>query len=344
MNATPTISVIVPVFNVEKFLHQCLDSILAQSVTDFELLLVDDGSTDSSSGICDEYTRRDSRVRVFHRRNHGVSVARNFGLDLSSGVWVAFIDSDDWLEPEYFRHLLVGSEFADLCVAGYVQIEAAKTLEYAPLEEVFAGSNINCFLEKHISSCLIRAPWCKLFKREIILNRGLRFDETVSLGEDTIFNLRYLQCTTGIHVSRHADYYWRCTRANSLTKQARGERWARFLQIYELELAQTLGTTKFPDNVMADVRNKIVVTAIQVCTEPKLSGAQRKTFLQELHSAFSRLSQEGTHVLKIRGIRKRIARFAVERIESPDIALWLLSVCYAPTSKARAFLKRAMGQ
>jgi glycosyltransferase involved in cell wall biosynthesis len=90
----PTISVIVPVYNVEQYLCKCLDSILNQIFTDFELLLIDDGSPDKSGQICDEYAHKDSRIRVFHKENGGVSSARNLGLDNANGKWVTFIDSD----------------------------------------------------------------------------------------------------------------------------------------------------------------------------------------------------------------------------------------------------------
>ena len=88
------VSIIVPVYNTEKFLHRCIDSILAQTYTDFELLLIDDGSKDSSGAICDEYAVKDARVRVFHKENGGVSSARNLGLDNAKGEWITFVDSD----------------------------------------------------------------------------------------------------------------------------------------------------------------------------------------------------------------------------------------------------------
>ena len=103
---TPKISVIVPVYKVEQYLHRCIDSILSQSFTDFELLLIDDGSPDNCGKICDEYTQKDSRVRVFHKPNGGVSSARNLGLDNAKGKWIAFIDSDDFVEKEYLEKLL----------------------------------------------------------------------------------------------------------------------------------------------------------------------------------------------------------------------------------------------
>ena len=102
----PKVSVIVPVYNVEKYLHRCIDSILAQSFTDFELLLVNDGSKDKSGEICDEYAAKDSRVRVFHKENGGVTSARKLGFDSSVGEYVLFVDSDDYLDKDGIASLV----------------------------------------------------------------------------------------------------------------------------------------------------------------------------------------------------------------------------------------------
>lgn len=99
------ISIIVPVYNAEKTLHKCVDSIINQSYKDWELLLVDDGSIDRSALICDDYVKQDKRIKVFHKQNGGVSSARNVGLDNVKGEWVSFIDSDDWVEIDYLENL-----------------------------------------------------------------------------------------------------------------------------------------------------------------------------------------------------------------------------------------------
>ena len=93
----PTISVIVPVYNVEKYIHRCVDSILDQTFTDFELILVDDGSPDNCPAICDEYAAKDSRVRVIHQKNQGQAAARNYGVSMAKGAWISFVDSDDMI-------------------------------------------------------------------------------------------------------------------------------------------------------------------------------------------------------------------------------------------------------
>ncbi len=99
------LSIIVPVYNVEKYLHKCVDSILSQTLTDFECILVDDGSTDNSSVICDEYAAKDPRIVVIHKQNGGLSSARNTGLDISQGDYIGFVDSDDWIEPEMYMYM-----------------------------------------------------------------------------------------------------------------------------------------------------------------------------------------------------------------------------------------------
>lgn len=104
----PLVSVIVPVYNVEKYLNQCLDSIVAQTWYNLDVILVDDGSTDNSGAICDEYARSDARIRVVHKKNEGLSAARNTGLDIARGEFIGFVDSDDWIEPNMFEDLYMG--------------------------------------------------------------------------------------------------------------------------------------------------------------------------------------------------------------------------------------------
>ena len=115
------ISIIVPVYNTEKYLHRCIDSILAQTFTDFELLLINDGSKDNSGKICDEYAAKDSRVRVFHKENGGVSSARNLGLNEAQGKWIYFVDSDDTLQLYALQELVnwINNDKIDLIMAGY---------------------------------------------------------------------------------------------------------------------------------------------------------------------------------------------------------------------------------
>ncbi len=189
----PLVSVIVPVYNAKDSLCQCIDSILSQSFTNFELILIDDGSTDGSKDICDNYALRDARIITFHKLNGGVSSARNKGLDLAKGEFVTFIDSDDYVCTSFLESLLI-DEKADLVVGSYIGVEGKNTNIPFPLEADYLNDtlSIGLFLQKNLSSFILRVPWGKLFKRRIIDEFNIRFDERLFFGEDTIFVQTYL--------------------------------------------------------------------------------------------------------------------------------------------------------
>ena len=182
------VSVIVPVYKAEAYLHKCVDSLLAQTMTDFEVLLINDGSPDRSGAICDEYAVKDSRIRVFHKENGGVSSARNLGLDNARGEWIAFVDSDDWVEMDYLSQLTydLGVDF----VSGGMQVTNGTC--YRAENMFYSKEEINKFLQKHYSSIFVVSPCNKLFKNEIIKQNDLRYDLKIYWAEDRIFVRYYL--------------------------------------------------------------------------------------------------------------------------------------------------------
>lgn len=185
----PKISIIAPIYNAEKTLHKCVDSILNQSYKDWELLLIDDGSTDGSALICDEYARQDKRIKVFHKPNGGVSSARNWGLDNAVGEWITFVDSDDYIVDETLNldWNIIDEDF--LIFPFYYRCCDGKVVFYS-LETKGRIDSLKSFLEKELDKYNFRTPWSKIFKNRIIDN--LRFDEKIRCGEDTLFVLSYL--------------------------------------------------------------------------------------------------------------------------------------------------------
>jgi len=183
------ISIIVPVFNAEKTLERCVDSVLAQTRTELELILVDDGSTDGSAAIVDAYAKKDARVRAVHTPNRGVSAARNTGLGLASGDFVGFADADDWVEPNMFERLidLIEREDADIAVCGYYEQPEGEAPEAAPLEGALLspGQAYRLALETKAFGGFV---WNKLFKSDFFAAHGhrLRFDESVHVCEDLL--------------------------------------------------------------------------------------------------------------------------------------------------------------
>ena len=185
----PAISVIVPVYNTEKYLRRCIDSILSQTFTDFELLLINDGSTDSSGEICDQYAAKDERIRVFHKENGGVSSARNVGLDEAKGEWIAFVDSDDYLLSNALD-LITDLENEDFVICSYQRFIENQN----PLSVIYESCRLNTqslkrFYSLNLHTAILRTPWGKFFRKELIGN--LRFNESIRVGEDTLFVIDY---------------------------------------------------------------------------------------------------------------------------------------------------------
>ena len=193
----PDISIIVPIYNTSAFLPKCLDSILAQSFKNFELLLVDDGSTDTSLEIIWEYAKKDKRVRVFHQENAGVSAARNYGLREAFGKWVAFVDSDDWLNQNFLEELYTDIEVVDFVLCGMNMIDRTGNLRPAKLRTRMAQSSTNdVYTLKEIYNSInmfaLCGPCCKLFRKSIIDSNSVVFPEDLSFGEDSMFVARFL--------------------------------------------------------------------------------------------------------------------------------------------------------
>lgn len=214
----PKISVIVPVYNTEKYLDRCIQSILAQTYTDFELLLVDDGSTDSSGAICDKYAEQDSRVRVFHKENGGVSSARNQGLDNAKGEWITFVDSDDWVDREFFN-ILSKSSKPDILISYYVADGWSRWVSVPFEDATFNTKNMKVFLNKYLISC--NMPWGKWIKRSLIETFKIRFDSNFSYGEDTLFIMDCLSKVESVETNSESLYHYDCTNSMSLSKITR---------------------------------------------------------------------------------------------------------------------------
>lgn len=200
------ISIIVPVYNSEKYLDQCIQSILAQTYTDFELLLIDDGSTDSSSAICDRYAEQDSRVRVFHKENGGVSSARNLGLDNAKGEWVTFIDSDDLVKSDYLKSMIEQAD-ADLIMSSFEFIGKIEDWDNSISDKLYHKEEIKDFLERYIWGVALCGAVCKLFQKSKI--GGTRFNEKIASKEDTIFVFEYLQSVSTIRTIENYGYQYR---------------------------------------------------------------------------------------------------------------------------------------
>lgn len=213
----PEISLIIPIYKVEKYLPRCLDSVLAQTYTDFEAILVDDGSTDGSGRICDEYAAKDHRFKVTHKPNSGVSAARNTGLEAAEGNYIVFMDSDDELEADYLKNLMV-DDF-DWVITGIKNLDADETIQH---EFVYGDEKYRHFNSSDLALMMKRkcfsGPCCKRFKTDIIVMNKIRFHEDISLGEDTLFLAEYAVYCNSIAYSMGSPYrYYKYSDHSTLT-------------------------------------------------------------------------------------------------------------------------------
>lgn len=191
VDGQPVVSIIIPVYNTEKYLRQCLNSVLNQSFSNWECIVVDDGSTDGSGMICDEYGQMDNRFHIVHKQNDGVSTARNRGLDLAIGIYISFIDGDDFIESDFLEKML------SAMISCKVDIVCCKAIySYQNREDQNAHYSIFSRKESIVEMLLPTSfhgwPWNKLYKAEIIDQYGIRFDETLKYCEDEVFVLQYL--------------------------------------------------------------------------------------------------------------------------------------------------------
>ncbi len=200
----PVLSVIVPVYNTKEHLSRCIDSVLSQSFSDFELLLVDDGSTDESGAVCDAYSAKDSRVRVLHKKNGGVSSARNVGMENANGQWLTFIDSDDWIREDFFQ--VSFDSDVDLLYQNRIFSDGQPD-GFFPEQEV-RGRDFLAFLVKNANTNLFKMSVCFFFRNSIVKDHGLKFVEGVRLGEDRLFVMDYYRFCRSIQVQTNSRYVY----------------------------------------------------------------------------------------------------------------------------------------
>lgn len=197
------ISVIVPVYNAEKELRRCLDSLLRQTYTGYEVLLINDGSTDRSGAICDAYAETHKQFKVYHVKNGGVSAARNTGMEKAGGHYIAFVDADDYVEDTYLSLLLPsGNEDVAVCGVKVLAPNGAVSIEQIPVTD---GDGAQ---QAVINHHLVRTVWGKLFKRSVIECAGIKFDVSLRVGEDTCFVLEFLHAATSVSIQKNVGYVY----------------------------------------------------------------------------------------------------------------------------------------
>ena len=218
----PMVSIIVPIYNAEQYLRRCVDSILNQEYTDFELLLVNDGSTDASGDICEEYGDQDPRVIVIQKENTGVSDSRNRALDRARGKYLQFLDSDDWITPDATRLFVRAAEEygCDMVISDFYRVVGERLSPKGDIEEegVLTREEFAAHMMENPADFYYGVLWNKLYRRDIVEEHNLRMDTDINWCEDFMFNLEYIRYAK-VFYALHAPIYYYVKRKGSLASQ-----------------------------------------------------------------------------------------------------------------------------
>ena len=292
------ISVIVPVYKVEPYLKKCVYSILAQTYTDYELILVDDGSPDSCGRICDELALIDSRIKVIHQINGGQCNARNNGLNISRGDYIAFVDSDDSIHPEMLATAMRLIKKADIAILGHQIVREGYEIDLKSknVEDEFLSEEE---LWDEIFKKLNNAAWNKLYKRELI--DKLRFESSLLHGEDLIFNILYLtRCKTG--AINNAPFYNYLKRNNSITTSAFSDR--RLNELSSKDFARDLIMKHKPE--LLDYADLFCYRARMNVMRSIYKANKEHLYSKELHSISSYVTKHHNDISQLMNKKERI--------------------------------------
>ncbi len=274
------ISVIIPIYNVEKYLSRCVDSVLSQTLTDIEIILVDDGSPDGCGTICDEYKKKDGRIKVVHKKNGGLSSARNAGLDIAEGEYTFFLDSDDWLENDGLEKLYSKAAETDVDFVRFRPYKAnwPNLPELAPYSdgpscELRPGYYSRADIEREllprvlttnsmtlgptVSSCMA------LYKSRFLRDKDLRFDEEVKNSEDVIFSAQVAYCANSFYYIEEAGIYCYYYNEASISKGFKPDRFEKLKNLsYACERLFSGKNNGLYDNQLEILRWYIVLNCV----------------------------------------------------------------------------------
>lgn len=239
---TPLISIIVPVYNVEKYIAQCLDSLINQSYSNIEIICVNDGSPDNSAEIIKEYVSKDSRVNLFSKENGGLSSARNFGLSKAKGEFIMFVDSDDWIDTNMISKMFEYKKEIDLYCCSYDRIfENTSKPRDLKLDGLYPADKIQKRIvgltgdelsDPSQADSLVTAC-AKIYRRSIIDENNIEFIDTKKIGtEDAFFNIQYLNYSESVFLINKAFYFYRRTNEESLTRTYKPDLYNMWQRLY----------------------------------------------------------------------------------------------------------------
>lgn len=242
-----TISVIIPIYNAERFLKQSIESVLSQSFNNIEIILVDDGSIDNSSKIIDQYASHNEKILAIHQANAGVSKARNAGIERVSGKWIYFLDSDDWIEPDYLLNFIKDAEDYDLIIQGFTKDNQDTGITENVKFEVNQHLNNYEVIEmlQHKKNAHNGYLWHRLFRRSIIEENDLRFVEGCNFAEDGVFFLQYMKYVKRTNVLGTSGHHYVIHNSSLTNKKYQKDFYLSIADMYNKALTEIKGDARY---------------------------------------------------------------------------------------------------
>lgn len=299
------ISIIIPMYNSQETIERCLDSIIESKLTCYEIIVVNDGSTDKSSRIVEGYSKKYSNIKLYNISNTGVSNARNFGISKATGHYITFIDSDDTVSHNYLDTLIKLDKNNDLVIFNFKYVGVGKIAKYLEINDtIFSIEDFNNNFMTFFNYDLINSPCNKLYKLDIIKNNNLHFPLNLNLGEDLLFNLSYLQYCNTIRYIPNIIYNYHIN-ANSLTTTIRMD----FLQIQD-KLVNSI-KKYLVSNGIYDLKNKQLINRLYVnlftsYIQDSFQGHIKKTKKREAFSIINEYYNKNRSYLKPRTVQQKI--------------------------------------
>lgn len=324
----PKVSIIVPVYNAEKVLRRCLDSILNQSYKDFELIVINDGSKDKSIKIINEYKEKDNRVKVIDNKNNGVSETRNIGIKASVGEYIQFIDSDDYIEPYMIEETLIKIEEnkADSIITGLfldiesnTEIKSSKQTFERKIEE--GKKNIAIGVMERLNGTYINSPVNKIYKRSIIVDNNIYMDKRIDLGEDLLFNLEYFKHCKKVIFDDKCYYHYCMQVEDNLTFKYRSDKLELMYLIY-CKCNEYFNTCNI-DNKMLMNLNNIFIKWMYSCfidlhnKNCKLSFNEKLKYIQQSRDKYSKIIKNTYNM----GLMLKILKISLKH----PLLVWVIS-------------------
>lgn len=300
------VSVIIPVYNTQKYLDRCMESLTNQTMKDIELIIVDDGSKAECARLCDEWGEKDSRIKVIHKKNQGLGFARNTGIECASGKYLAFVDSDDYVSLNMYQKLYERAKMqsADIVVGGYIKKYGngdEKEFRYEGIPSVLADEQIISVLlanmlgappEYFSDDYIGMSVWKNLYAREIFEKYSVRFpSEREYISEDIIFHINYLKYAKCAAVITEPYYYY-CQNGQSLTTTYREDRFEQILKLYLYE-NELLNNMDALDSGKLQLQRTFIANA-RVCIMQESANGRRTKQVQAAKKRIERICENKT--------------------------------------------------